>query len=102
MSAMESALDLDDHIPAGAAPGHSNGSHCGLGSAAHKAQPLHAGVEGGHPFRKPDLQLAWRAIKPAPVHLIRNRFFYGRMAVAQDHGAVGQAVIDEPVAVAVP
>ena len=86
----------------GASPGHSNRSHGGLGSACSPKPPcaFHAGVEGGHPFAKPDLQLAWRTIKASRSS--DQTASFGRMAVTQDHGAVGQAVIDEPVAVAVP
>ena len=80
--------------------GPLNRSHCSLSSSAHKSQSLHAGV-GQKSLCQPDSN-SEASHKASPGPSDPSLPFYGGMRVAQYHGAVSKAVIDEPVAVVIP
>src|SRR5512137_584716 len=102
MCPVKASLNLDDFIPACSAARHANSRHGSLSAGADEAEHFHAWVKPGDPLGCRNLQQGGSSIKPASGHLIGCSLNNGRMAMAQDHGPICQAVIDEPVAIGIP
>ncbi len=95
------ALELDEPLPVGVAPGDAQRMHRRLGAGIGETDLIHAG-HTDDPLRYLDLQGGRPSEECAVLyrlsHLLHNR----RVGMAQDDGAEAQPVVNVPVAVGVP
>jgi hypothetical protein len=99
--AVVAAVELDDDIAPGVAPGQPDRTHGGLGAGVDHAHHLDRRHRADHHFGQRDLEVRGRAEARAALEHAADGRDHGRVAVPEDHGPPGADVVDVAVAVGV-